>query len=712
MNRRTFLKRTVALMVLGGLVDVKRTLAEDTAPMGPLLEPWTGEHDGYPRFDLVKIEEFKPALLKGMDLKRAEIKTITDVSDKATFDNTIVAFEDSGRPYNRTNRFFDIYTSTMNDKPMQAIENEMKPQMAKFDDEVIQNDPLFQRIKVVYEARENSGLNEEQQRLVDVYYREFTRQGAGLDEKKKARLREINEKLATLFTNFRHNQLADEENYKLVIEKESDLDGLSDSLRADAAALATTKGLKGKWVIANTRSSMEPFLTFATNRDWRHKGWEMWTRRGDNNDDHDNKATITQILKLRAERARILGYPTHAHWVLADNMAKTPEAAMHLMMRVWKAAVNRVHEEVHDMQAIADGEHEKIKIAPWDYRFYAEKVRKAKYDIDQNEVKQYLQLDKIREGMFWAAKQVYGLDMVKVEGLPVVIPDVTVYVVQRDGKQIGLWYFDPYARDGKSSGAWMNEYRTQEKFRGIVTPIVSNNANFVKGAPGEPVLISWDDATTMFHEFGHALHGLQSNVDYPSLAGTNVKRDFVEFPSQVNERWILTEEVLSQFALHHKTGKPIPKELVQRIRKSKTFNQGFITTEYLASAIYDMKIHLAATPDTDINPDTFEKETMTEIGCPSEIVMRHRPTQFGHIFADDGYSAGYYAYIWADTMSADAAEAFTEAGSFYDRPTCDRFRQSIFMVGNSVPPDVAFRNFRGRDVDTNALMRDRGFPVS
>ncbi|HEY9718873.1 MAG TPA: M3 family metallopeptidase [Trichormus sp.] len=712
MNRRTFLKRTAAALVLGALVDVKRTLAEDSQPMGPLLDPWTGDHEGYARFDLVKIEEFKPALLKGMDLKRVEIKAITDKTDKATFEDTIAAFEDSGRPYNRTNRFFDIYTSTMNDKPMQAIENEMKPIMSKFDDEVIQNDPLFQRIKVVYEIRENSGLTGEQQRLVDVYYRQFTRQGAGLDEKKKERLREINAKLATLFTNFRHNQLADEENYKLVIDKESDLDGLSDSLRADAAALATAKGLKGQWAIANTRSSMEPFLTYATNRDLRHKGWVMWTRRGDNGDEHDNKATIKEILKLRAERARILGFPTHAHWILADNMAKTPAAAMHLMMRVWKAAVNRVHEEVRDMQAIADGEHANIKIEPWDYRFYAEKVRKAKYDIDQNEVKQYLQLDKIREGMFFAANKVYGLELVKVDGLPVVMPDITVYEVRRGGKQIGLWYFDPYARDGKSSGAWMNEYRTQEKFRGDVTPIVSNNANFVKGAPGEPVLISWDDATTMFHEFGHALHGLQSNVNYPSLAGTNVKRDFVEFPSQVNERWILTTEVLSQYALHHKTGKPIPAELVERIRKGKTFNQGFITTEYLASAIYDMKIHLAATPDTDIDPDVFEHETMTEIGCPTEIVMRHRPTQFGHIFADDGYSAGYYSYIWADTMSADAAEAFTQAGSFYDRATCDRFRDTIFMVGNSVPPDVAFRNFRGRDVDTNALMRDRGFPIS
>jgi peptidyl-dipeptidase Dcp len=731
MNRRTFLRNAALVALYSQVGDAlwgqKPALATTVglldAKTNPMLAPWTGPHDGTPRFDLLKIEEFKPALLTGMDLKRAEIKAIVDQKDAPTFENTIAAMEDAGRPLYRTNRLFDIYTSTMNDKPMQAIESEMKPLLAKFDDEIIQNDPLFQRIKIVYQAREsalnakNEKLTPEQKRLTELYYTQFTRQGAGLDADKKKRLREINEKLATLFTNFRHNQLADEEKYTLVLESQDDLAGLSDSLKQAAAAQAEAHGMKGKWVISNTRSSMEPFLVFSTRRDLREKGWRMWTRRGDNTDDHDNKATIGEILKLRAERSNILGFKSFAAWSVDDSMAKTPEAAMNLMLRVWKAAIARVHEEVADMQAIADKEAEanktaKIKIEPWDYRHYAEKVRIAKYDVDQDEVKQYLQLDKIREGMFWAANKVYGVEMVKVEGLPVVLPEITVYEVRRDGKQIGLWYFDPYARDGKNSGAWMNEYRTQEKFRVPVTPIVSNNANFVKGKPGEPILISWDDATTMFHEFGHALHGLQSNVNYPSLAGTSTKRDFVEFPSQVNERWFVTNEVLSKFAIHHKTGKPIPEDLVAKIRKAKTFNQGFITTEYLASALYDMKIHLAATADKTIDPDVFEKVTMTEIECPTEIVMRHRPTAFGHIFADDGYAAGYYAYIWADTMSADAAEAFKQAGSFYDRKTCDRFRDTIFSVGNSVPPDQAFRNFRGRDVDTNALMRDRGFPAS
>ncbi len=716
MKRRTFVKGAAALAVLGGssLMSLKDSFAASTVPVGltPFLDPWTGAHEGFPKFDKIKVDDFKAAMLKGMDLKRAEIKNICDQKAKPDFENTIVALEDAGRPFGRSVRFFEIYVATMNDKKMQGIEAEMQPQLAKFDDEIIQNDPLFQRIKVVYEGLDKSGLNPEQKRLTDVYYKVFTRHGAGLDEKKKARLREINEKLASLFTKFSQNLLADEENFMLVLENEADLEGLPDSIKADAASQAEAKGKKGKWVILNTRSSMEPFLTFSSKRDLREKGWRMWTSRGDNNDAHDNKSTITEILKLRAERANILGFPTHAHWILDDNMAKTPDNAMKLMLRVWKAAVKRVEEEVKDMQEIADKEGAKIKIEPWDYRYYAEKVRKAKYDIDQNEVKEFLQLDKIRDGMFYAAKRVYGLEMVPVEGLPVVHPDVTVYEVRRGDKQIGLWYFDPYAREGKRSGAWMNEYRTQENFKDKVTPIVSNNSNFVKGKAGEPVLISWDDATTMFHEFGHALHGLQSNVHYPTLAGTATKRDFVEFPSQVNERWILTDEVLDKFALHHKSGKPIPKELVAKVRKSKTFNQGFTTVEYLASALYDMKIHLASKAGKDINPGEFEKTAMAEIGCPKEIVMRHRPTQFGHIFADDGYSAGYYAYIWADTMSADAAEAFVEAGGFYDRKTCDRFRDTIFSVGNSVPPDVAFRNFRGRDVDTNALMRDRGFPVS
>jgi peptidyl-dipeptidase Dcp len=477
-------------------------------------------------------------------------------------------------------------------------------------------------------------------------------------------------------------------------------------------AAAEAKGQKGKWLFTNTRSSMEPFIVYAARRDLREKGWRMWIMRGDNPGAHDNKPVIAEILQLRAERATLLGFPTHAHWILDNNMARTPDAAMALMTKVWKAAVARAREEIAEMQAMADREGAGIKIEPWDYRYYAQRVRKATYDLDQTEVSQYLQLDKIRDAMFWVADALFGMEFARIDGVPVYHPDVSVYEVRRDGKRIGLWYFDPYARAGKNSGAWMNQYRTQERYRADVTPIVSNNANFVQGKPGKPVLISWDDAVTMFHEFGHGLHGLNSNVSYPTLAGTSVKRDFVEFPSQLNEHWLATPEVLNRFALHHQTGKPIPAELVAKIQKAKNFGQGFATGEYLAGAIYDMKIHLAATKDEKIDAGAFEKQTMAEIGCPREIVMRHRPTQFNHIFSSDGYSAGYYVYMWADTLTEDTFEAFMEGGGPYDKSVAKRYHDTVLSVGNSVPPDEAFRRFRGRDVDTDALMRERGFAVA
>jgi peptidyl-dipeptidase Dcp len=717
MERRTFLMSAAATAALTAAaptfaVAAKTKAKKKETALGPLLEEWTGPYGGIPRFDRVKIAEIKPAFARGMDLLRAEIRNIAGSNAKPTFANTVVPFEDSGRPFDRVGNFFNIYTSTMNDKAMQKIEADMSPVLAAFTDEIIQNEALFARLKAVYDTRTSSGLTDEQQRLTDVHYTRFARRGAALGKAEKARLMEINKRLATLFTQFSQNQLGDEEHYTLVVDKEADLAGLPDSIKASAAEAANKRGMPGKWVFTNTRSSMQPFLTFADNRELREKGFQLWNNRGNNGDARDNKAVASEILQLRAERAKMLGYKSHAHWIVDDNMAKTPEAASELMMKVWPAAVARVKEEVAAMQEIADDEDADIKIAPWDYRYYAEKVRKAKYDIDENEVKQYFQLDKMRDGMFWAAGQVYGLEFAQVSDVPVYHPDVTVYEVRRSGNRVGLFYFDPYAREGKRSGAWMNAYRTQEKFNGETTPIVSNNSNFIKGKPGEPVLISWDDASTLFHEFGHALHGLLSNVDYPTLAGTATKRDFVEFPSQVNEYWLETPEVLNKFAVHYQTGKPIPKALVDKVLKAKNFNQGFETVEYLANAIYDMKIHLAAAPDTRIDIKKFEVDTLAEIGMPKEIVLRHPSTAFGHIFAGDGYSAGYYVYIWADAMTADVYEGFQEMGGLYDKKACKLLETSIMSVGNSIPPDEAFRRFRGRDVDTDALMRDRGFPVA
>ena len=707
MDRRKFLAVSAAVTAVAAAQPV---LAQASPAAGnPLLQPWTGPYGGVPAFDRIKLEHFKPALEAGMAENLREIDAIANNPAPPTFENTIAAMEDAGRRLSDVGTYYGIWGATLNSPEFQSLQAEMNPKLAAFGDQISQNQKLFQRIEAVYNSPEKARLTPEQQRLTWVTWNGFVRSGAKLDPAKKARIAEINLELAGIFTRFNKNLLADENTWT-VLETEADLAGLSDSYKAGAAANAKARGLEGKWIVVNTRSSVDPFLTESTRRDLRETVWKKFVNRGDNGDENDNNALITRILKLRVERAKLLGYPTHAHWRLEVAMAKTPERAMELMEAVWTPAVARVHEEVRDMQAIADKEGAGLKIEPWDYRFYQEKVRKARYDLDANEVKQYLQLEKLREGMFWAAGQVYGFEFKPVTNVPVAHPDIRVWEVTRGGKHVGLWYFDPYARQGKRSGAWMNAYRSQERFKGEVTTIVSNNSNFVKGAPGEPVLISWDDAETLFHEFGHAIHGLNSNVTYPTLSGTAVARDYVEFPSQLNEHWLSTPEVLSRFAVHYQTGKPIPQALVDKIKKASTFNQGFATVEYLSSALIDMKLHLAG--DVTIDPDKFEREELAKLGMPKELVMRHRTPQFQHVFASDGYSAGYYSYLWSDTLTADAAEAFKEAGSMYDKATAKRLHDTIMSVGNTVDPADQFRAFRGRDVRIEALMRDRGFPVA
>lgn len=681
----------------------------NAAEANPLVAAWTGPYGGVPPFAKVKVELFEPALLAAMDENRREIKAITDEPSAATFENTIAALEDSARTLGNVSTLYGVWSSTMNDPAFQAVERKMEPILAAFSDEITQNTKLFARIEAVYSSPEKAKLTPEQQRLVWRYYTRFVRAGAKLDEPSKKRLGDINQRLATLFTDFSQDVLSDEESYVVLLEQEADLAGLPDSVRAGAAAEAEARGSKGKWAITNTRSSVEPFLTYSSRDDLREKVWKNFVSRGDNGGEHDTNKTIAEILKLRAERAKLLGYATHAHWRVEDSMAKTPERAMELMEAVWKPAVARVREDVAAMQAVAKKEGSKRKIAPWDYRYYAEKVRKAKYDMDQNELKPYLQLEKLREAMFWVAGELLGFTFAPITGVEGAHPDVRVWEVKNkaSGKHVGLWYFDPYARKGKRSGAWMNAYRTQERFKNEITTIVSNNSNFVKGKPGEPVLISWEDARTLFHEFGHALHGLSSDVKYPSLSGTSVARDYVEFPSQLLEFWLSTPEVLNKFALHFQTGKPIPKELLAKLEKASTFNLGFSTVEYLGSALVDMKLHLAGA--RDIDPDAFEKETLAALGMPEEIVMRHRTPHFGHVFASDGYSAGYYSYLWADTLSSDAYEAFVEAKGPYDPAVAEKLRKHVFSVGDTIDPADGYRAFRGRDAGIDALMRKRGF---
>ncbi len=693
---------------------VMSTVLVSAAAAAPkaLLAPWSGPYGGVPPFDQASPALLAPALEAGMAEHLVELERIANNPAPATFANTIAAMERSGRALDRAATVYYIFGSTLSDDAVQQVERDIEPKMAAFRDSITQNEKLFRRIAAVYDARTTSGLTAEEQRLTWLTYTNFVRAGAKLDAASKKRLGEINQSLAGLFTQFSQSLLADESERYTVLESEADLAGLPTSLRAGFAADANRRGQSGKWVVANTRSSVEPFLTYSTRRDLREKVWQVFVNRGDNGDVRDNNAIIGQILQLRAERARLLGFETHAHWRLENSMARTPERAMQLMEAVWTPAVARVREEVADMQKIADAEGARIKIEPWDYRHYAEKVRKAKYDLDTNELKPYLQLDKLREGMFYVAGELFGMTFTALpEGsVPVYHPDVRVWRVDdKAGKFIGLWYFDPYARVGKQSGAWMNAYRNQERFDGEVKTIVSNNSNFVKGTPGEPVLISWDDAVTLFHEFGHALHGLSSNVNYPSVSGTNVARDYVEFPSQLLEHWLPVKEVLDRFAVHYQTGKPIPAELVAKVERAKTFNQGFATIEYLAAALVDMKLHLAAKPDSRIDPDAFERETLAKLGMPNEIVMRHRTPQFGHIFSGDGYSAGYYSYLWSDTLTADAWEAFTEGKGAWDRDIAKRLRDHIFSVGNTIDPADSYRSFRGRDPQIEALMRKRGF---
>jgi len=684
-----------------------------TDTKNPLLAPWTGPWGGVPPFGRFKVADIKPALETAMDENLAEIERIAADPAAATFENTIAAMERSGHALDRVAPIYGIYTSTMNNDEVQAIETEMEPKLAAFSDRIIQNSKLFARIAAVYAARDQLALTPEQQRLLWLRYTRFVRAGAKLDDVAKARLSELNQQLAGLYTKFRQNVLEEEKSQLVLLDREEDLAGLPPNLREAAAAAAADHGKPGKWAILNTRSSVDPFLTWSTRRDLREKVWRMFTMRGDNGGANDNKLIITEVLKLRAQRAKLLGYPTHAHWQLEDSMAKTPERAVALMEAVWKPAVARVREEVADMQAIPDRERAGIRIAPWDYHFYAEKVRKAKYDLDENEIKPYLQLEKLREAMFWVAGELFGLGFAAITdgSIPVYHPDVRVWeVTDGQGHHVGLWFFDPYARPGKTSGAWMNEYRPQSRLEGEIPVIVSNNANFVKGRPGEPILISWDDARTLFHEFGHALHGLNSAVIYPSLAGTNVARDYVEFPSQLLERWLATRAVLDRFALHYQTGQPLPAKLVEKIERTQTFNQGFLTVEYLSSALVDMKMHLAG--ETPIDPAKFERETLASLGMPAELVMRHRPTHFLHIFSGDGYSAGYYSYLWSDTLSADAYEAFAEASGPYDKKIASKLRKYVFSVGNTVDPADGYRAFRGRDPGIGALMRKRGFPYT
>jgi peptidyl-dipeptidase Dcp len=676
-----------------------------------LLAEWTGPHGGVPAFDRMDLADLKPALETGMATALAEIDAIANSPEPPTFENTIVAMERTGQGLDRVSTYQRIWSGNLSSPEFREIQMEMAPRLAEFNTKITQNQLLFDRIAWVYESDEAKELRPDQQRLLQLVYDRFARNGAKLSGGAKVRYAAINQRLAELHTQFGNNVLADEEGYVTYL-RANQLGGLPESFVRAAAAAATERGREGQYAITNTRSSMDPFLTFSDQRRLRERVWRTYYSRGDNGDEHDNNAVIAEILQLRDERVKLLGYENYAAWRLDNRMAKTPAGAFGLLEAVWPAALARVEEEVADMQAIADAEGAGITIAPWDYRYYAEKVRKAKYDLDSDEVKQYLQLGNLINAMHFVAGELFDFEFTPVpEGsVPSFHEDVNVWEVtdKRSGDHVGVWYLDPFARTGKRSGAWATSYRSYETFDGKKTPIGSNNSNFIKGAPGEPVLISWSDAETLFHEFGHALHSLSSKVAYPTLNGG--VRDYTELQSQLLERWLLTDKVIDNYLLHVETGEPIPDELVMKIRNAATFNQGFETTEYLASAIVDMMYHTM--DPAGLDPDAFEREALAQLTMPDEIVMRHRSPHFGHIFSGEGYSAGYYSYIWADVLTADAAEAFADApGGFYDEALAQKMVEHLFSVRNAVDPADAYRAFRGRDATIDALMRDRGFPV-
>ncbi|MEO1365561.1 MAG: M3 family metallopeptidase [Acidobacteriota bacterium] len=675
----------------------------------PLLAEWSGPHGGVPAFDRMDIAALEPALEGGMASNLAEVEAIAENPEAPTFENTILALERSGSALRRAQTYYGVWSANLSSPELRQIQRSVAPKLAAFRARVTQNQKLFRRIKAVAEGEEVAGLRADEQRLVQTLYDRFARNGATLEGEAKERFAAAGQRLAELYTQFGNNVLADEEKYTLLLGEEQ-MDGVPETFKAASAAAAEGQGASGSFAIFNTRSSMDPFLTFAHDRATREEVWRRYYRRGNNDDGNDNKSVIAEILGLRDERAGLLGYGNFAQWRLEDRMAKTPESVFELLEEVWSAAVARVGEEVADMQRVADAEGAGITIRPWDYRYYAEKVRKERYDLDSDAVKQYLQLGKLRDAMFYVAGEVFNFRFTPVEdgSVPVFHPDVKVWEVTDlgSGDHVGLWYLDPFARAGKRSGAWASTYRSHQAFDGRQTVLASNNSNFIPGVPGEPVLLSWSDAETYFHEFGHALHALSSSVTYRSLNGG--LRDYIEFQSQLLERWLLTDPVIEGYLVHHETGEPMPADLVAKIKKAATFNEGFGTAEYLASALMDMHFHTADVGELDVA--TFEREKLAELGMPDEIVMRHRSTHFAHIFSGEGYAAGYYSYLWADVLTADAAEAFSEApGGFYDKEVAAQVVGHLFAPGNEVDPAEAYRAFRGRDAETGALMRARGF---
>ncbi|MDQ3558034.1 MAG: M3 family metallopeptidase [Pseudomonadota bacterium] len=686
--------------------------ASQRFPLGPdgnpLLRDWDTPF-GAPPFGEIAPDHFRPAFDQAVAVSRAEVDAIAADRSEPTFGNTIAALELSGRSLRQVSAVFFNLAGAHTNEALEEIELAVAPILAKHRNAIYLNEDLFRRIEDLQSRRETLGLTAEQSRVLERYGTIFRRQGAGLPFEKKQRLAKISERLATLGTKFGQNVLADEKAYALVLEAEDDLAGLPDSLREAAAKAAADRGRPGKHVITLARSSIEPFLQFSSRRDLRESAFRAWGARGESGGPTDNRAIIAEMVALRAERAALLGYRSFAHFRLDDTMASTPEAALDLLHAVWKPAREQALREADALQEMIRSEGGNFEIAPWDWRYYSERRRIAEFDIEESEIKRYLKLENVIEAAFHTASRLFGLSFAPRNDVPLYHPDVRAWEVQdSQGCHIGLFLGDYFARASKRSGAWMSSFRGQEKLAGEIRPIVVNVMNFSKARGESPVLLSFDDARTLFHEFGHALHGLLSDVTYPMLAGTNVSRDFVEFPSQLFEHWLEQPEILRRFAVHHESGEPMPEGLLRRLLAARNFNQGFATVEYVSSALVDLDFHLLGEAE-DIDVAAFERASLERIGMPPAIVMRHRPAHFGHIFSGDGYSSAYYSYLWSEVLDADGFDAFKETGELFHPETARKLHEYVYSAGSLRDPEAAYTAFRGRMPKPEALMRKRGF---
>ncbi len=703
MERRTFVN-----------ISAAAATAAMTAPLegqttNPLLDKWTTPFE-LPPFALIRPEHFLPAYQAAIKEELAEVEAIAAQAAAPSFDNTIGALEKSGATMQRVSAVFSNLNQSNTNKELQAVARQTAPLLAKHRSAIYLNAGLFKRVEAVNAKRAESGLNPEQLRLVERYYKQFVRAGAQLEAAKKARLAEIDQTMASRTTQFAQNLLADTAAYELVLDKQDDLAGLPESVRATAAETAQQRGKPGKWVFTLQRSSIEPFLQLSSRRDLREKAFKAWALRGDNENQYDNKALIREIVLLRMEKAQLLGHQNFAQYALDDTMAKTPAAAKGLMEQLWKPAVSTAQRETAELQAAMTADKQPGKLEAWDWRYYSEKVRLAKYNLDEEQLKPYFPLDRMIEAAFWVAGKLFGLNFTERTDLPKYHPDVRTWEVKRaDGSHVGIFYGDYYARPTKASGAWASSFRRQQRLIGNITPVGVNNLNFNKPPAGQPALLSYDDATTLFHEFGHGLHGLLSNATYPSLAGTAVPRDFVEMPSQLYEHWMAENQVLEKFARHYKTGEVIPKQMLAKLKEARNFNQGFSMVEYLASALVDLEWHQIDKAQA-IDVRELEAAWLKKYGMPREIIMRHRSPHFSHIFGSTtGYAAGYYSYRWSAVLDTDGFEAFTEKGDPFDAETAKRLYTFIYSAGGTEDPMELYKKFRGRTPTTDALMRSLGF---